>query len=102
MASQNTAEIDVDKKVPVVVSAAELASLNCAIALSKRNKKSRSKHIEGAEEMWKCSYCLAGAVVTVVDKWMDKIQRASIHDCTSLPMCFFVHGNIYLDLCNIK
>jgi hypothetical protein len=37
--SQNAAESDVDKKVPAFVSAAELASVNRAIALSKRNKK---------------------------------------------------------------
>jgi hypothetical protein len=37
----------------------------------------------------------------VVDKWMDKILRASIHDCASLPMCLFVHETIDLDPCNI-
>ncbi len=39
LASQNAAESDVDKKVPVVVSAAKLASVICAITLSKTSKK---------------------------------------------------------------
>ncbi len=37
LVSQNAAESDVDKKAPAVAIAAELASVNHAIALSKRN-----------------------------------------------------------------
>jgi hypothetical protein len=51
LASQNAAESDVDKKVPVVVSAAELASVNCAIAISKRNKKQEESALK---EMKRC------------------------------------------------
>jgi hypothetical protein len=51
LASQNAAESDVDKKVPAVVSAAELASVNCAIALSKRNKKQEASALK---EMKRC------------------------------------------------
>ncbi len=44
--SQNAADSDVDNKAPAVVSAAELASVNCAIALSKRNKKQEASALK--------------------------------------------------------
>ncbi len=51
LASQNAVESDVDKKVPAVVSAAEMASVNHAIALSKRNKKQEASALK---EMKRC------------------------------------------------
>jgi hypothetical protein len=68
LASQNAAESDVDKKVPVVVSAAELASVNCAIALSKRNKKQEAsvlKEIKRCGNAAIVSGAELGAVVTL-------------------------------------
>ncbi len=68
LASQNAAESDVNKKVPAVVSAAELASVNCAIALSKRNKKQEASALK---EMKRCgnaaivSGAQPGALVTL-------------------------------------
>jgi hypothetical protein len=59
LASQNATESHVDKKVSAVVSAAELASVHCANAISKRNKKQEASILkERDEEMWKCSNCL--------------------------------------------
>ncbi len=66
--SQNAAESDVNKKVKAVVSAAELASVNCAIALSKRNKKQEASTLK---EMKRCANAAIvsgtepGAVVTL-------------------------------------
>jgi hypothetical protein len=51
LASQYAAESDVDKKNPAVVSAAELASVNYAIALSRRNKNQEESALK---EMKKC------------------------------------------------
>ncbi len=68
LASQNATGSDVDKKVPAVVSAAELASVNHAIALSKRNKKQKASELK---EMKRCgnaaivSGAEPGAVVTL-------------------------------------
>ncbi len=68
MASRNAAESDVNKKVPAVVSAAELASVNHAIALSKRNKKQEASALK---EMKRCANAAIvsgtepGAVVTL-------------------------------------
>ena len=68
LASHNAAESDVDKKIPAVVSAAELASVNCAIALSKRNKKQEASALK---EMKRCgnaaiiSGAQPGALVTL-------------------------------------
>jgi hypothetical protein len=68
LASQNAAESVVGKKVPVVVSAAELESVNCAVALSKRNKKQEPSTLK---EMKRCgnaaivSSAELGTVVTL-------------------------------------
>ena len=68
LASQNAAESDVDKKVPAVVSAAELASVNHAIALSKRNKKKEAIALKEVKRCGNAAIVLGaepGAVVTL-------------------------------------
>jgi hypothetical protein len=68
LASQNAAESDVDKKVLVVVSAAELASVNRAIALSKRNKKQEASALKEMKRCGNAAIVLGaepGAVVTL-------------------------------------
>jgi hypothetical protein len=62
------AERDVDKKVPAVVSAAELASVNCAIALSKRNKKQEASALKKMKRFGNAAIVSGaepGAVVTL-------------------------------------
>jgi hypothetical protein len=68
LASQNAAESDVDNRVPAVVSAAELASVNCAIALSKRNKKQEASALKEMKRYGNAAIVLGaepGAVVTL-------------------------------------
>ncbi len=68
MASQNAAESDVDQKVASVVSAVELASVNCAISLSKRNKKQEASALKEIKRCGNAAIVLGaelGAVVTL-------------------------------------
>jgi hypothetical protein len=68
LASQNAAESDVDKKVPAVVSAAELASVNCAIALSKRDKKQEASSLNEMKRFGNAAIVSGpepGAVITL-------------------------------------
>jgi hypothetical protein len=71
LVSQNAAEGDIDIKVPAVVSAAELASVNHAIALSKRNKKKEAIALKEVKRCGNAAIASGAKLGTVVTLKVD-------------------------------